>query len=362
MTSGPRTPAAGSVPRVLLVGYGSAGRGIHAPLLSAAGAAPSVVVTANPERAAQVKEDLPGAEVVDTVEGALAEGRSLRHVDLAVLATASGAHVTGALACIAAGVPVVVDKPLAVDAAGAARVVAAATSAQIPLTVFQNRRWDAENLTLATLLAQGESGPLGRVHRFERRWERWRPVPKDRWRENAPPHEGGGILLDLGPHLVDSVVALFGPVRSVYAEVSAWTTPAEDEVFLSLEHLRGVRSHLIASSVAAAPGPRTRVLGANAAYVVTQFEAEQHVFGFDDAPGCTGWLVTGRERRPVPTAPGGPGDLYPAVLAALAEPEPKRRQAAMPVDPRDAVHVLEVIDAARVSAAHRRVVELGRTP
>ncbi len=339
-------------PRVLLVGYGSAGRGIHVPLLTAAGAAPSVVVTASPERAAQVATDLPVARVVASLGQALAAGG----IDLAVLASPSGAHRAGALACIEAGIPVVVDKPLAVDAVDAAEVVGAAAAAGVPLTVFQNRRWDAENLTLATLLATGD---LGRVHRFERRWERWRPVPKERWRENAAPADGGGLLLDLGSHLVDGAMRLFGPVRSVYAELSAWTTPAEDELFLAIEHIGGVRSHLTASSVAGAPGPRTRVLGSRGAYVVTDFETEPHAFGgFEDAPGCTGWLAAGGERRPVPTTPGGHVDLYRAVLAALALDDPARRQAAMPVDPREAVATLEVLDAARISAEQRRVVPL----
>lgn len=341
--------------RVLLVGYGSAGRGIHAPLLTAAGAAPSVVVSSHPERVAQVRADLPGTEVVATLDDALtgAAASGVRF-DLAVIASPSGVHAANALACIAAGVPVVVDKPLAVDARSAAQVVEAAAAAEVPLTVFQNRRWDAENLTLARLLGSGE---LGVVHRFERRWERWRPVPKDRWRENAPAELGGGMLLDLGTHLIDSAVQLFGPIRSVYAEVSAWTTAAEDEIFLAVEHAGGVRSHLTASSVAGAPGPRTRVLGSRAAYVVTQFESEAHVFGFDDLAGHTGWLVAGEERRPVPSAPGGQGDFYPAVLAALAA-APASRRPAMPVNPRDAVHVLQVIDAARRSAADHQVVQV----
>ena len=339
-------------PRVALLGYGSAGRGIHAPLLAAAGAAPGVVVTANPERAAQVAADLPGALVVPELSAALAAG-----VDLVVVASPSGAHVGNAIACLDAGVAVVVDKPLAVDATGARSVVERAQRRGVPLTVFQNRRWDDENRTLARLLADGA---LGTVHRFERRWERWRPVPKDRWRENAPAAEGGGILLDLGPHLVDAAAHLFGPVTSVYAETSAWTTRAEDEAFLALTHASGVRSHLGASSVAGAPGPRTRVLGSTAAYVVTRFEAEQHAFGgFDDEPGCTGWLVAGQERTPVATAPGGHGDFYPAVLRALAEPDPAARQAAMPVDPWDAVATARVLEAARVSAAERRVVVPG---
>ncbi|MBI4944115.1 MAG: Gfo/Idh/MocA family oxidoreductase [Actinobacteria bacterium] len=339
-------------PRVALVGYGSAGRGIHAPLLAAAGVPPAVVVTADAGRAAQVAADLPDALVVPDLGAALATGP-----DLVVVASPSGVHALNALACLEAGVPVVVDKPLAVDGRQAADVVDRAAALGVPMTVFQNRRLDAENLTLARLLADGA---LGEVHRFERRWERWRPVPKDRWRENAPAAEGGGMRLDLGPHLVAVALLLFGPAVAVYAETAAWTTRAEDEAFLALEHASGVRSHLTASSVAGAPGPRTRVLGSAGAYVVTGFEAEAHAFGgFDDAPGCTGWLVAGEDRTPVPTAPGGHGDFYPAVLAALAAPDAAARQAGMPVDPRDAVATARVLDAARESAAQRRVVGLG---
>ena len=99
--------------------------------------------------------------------------------------------------------------------------------------MFQNRRWDTEQLTL---LACSRRARSGRVHRFERRWERFRPLPQDRWKENDP--EAGGLLLDLGAHLVDSAVQLFGPVESVYAELPARTTPAVDDVFLALHARR----------------------------------------------------------------------------------------------------------------------------
>lgn len=344
--------------RIALVGYGLSGREFHLPLLSACGATPSIVVTGNAERAARARADLPGVQVVPDLHSALAGGG----VDLVVIASASGAHSANALTCVSAGVPFVVDKPLAVDAASAGAVVEAAQAAAVPMTVFQNRRWDAENLTLAALLAQGR---LGEVHRFERRWERWRPVPKDRWRENASADEGGGLLLDLHSHLVDAAMLLFGPVEEVYAEVAAWTTPAEDDAFVSLLHAPGaggvrVRSHVSATSVAAVPGPRTRVLGSQAAYVVTEFEAEQSGFAgpYDNAPGCTGWLVAGSQATPVPTAPGSHSDFYPAVVAALAQDGYSAQQEAMPVAPGDAVRVLAVIDAARRSAAEHRVVRL----
>jgi len=342
--------------RVALVGYGSAGRGIHAPLLVDAGAPPAIVVTSSAERADQARTDLPGVEVVPDLDAALAAGP-----DLAVLASPSGVHAQQALACVIAGVPLVVDKPIAVDTQQARSVVDAALAAEVPMTVFQNRRWDAENLTLADVLL---SGVLGKVHRFERRWERWRPEPKDRWREKASAAQGGGLLLDLGPHLVDSALLLFGAARSVYAELATWTTAAEDDVFLSVLHESGVRSHLTAGSVVGAPGPRTRVLGSTGAYVVTdfggRFGGEVPAFGgFTDAEGHTGWLVRGEDRTPVRTAPGGYEDFYRSVLAALALAEPADRQAAMPVDPRDAVAVAEVLDAARESAESGRAILLG---
>ena len=334
--------------RVGLVGYGSAGRGIHAPLLQEAGLEIRLVASSDPGRRRQLAEEVQGAEAVDSVRDLLARADD---VDVVVLASPSGVHVEQALAAVDARLPVVVDKPLATDAAGAREVVEYAERAGVPLTVFQNRRWDAEQLTLRGLLDEGR---LGDVVRFERRWERWRPQPKDRWRENAPAAEGGGILLDLQSHLVDSAVQLFGPVRRVYAEVAAWTTPAEDAAFLAVEHAGGVRSHLGALSLAGAPGPRTRVLGRSAAYVVTTFEGEATAFpdlGDADERSC-GWLVAGEDRRPVPRAPGGHADFYRAVAAAVRGGGP------MPVDPRDAVHVLEVIDAARRSAAEHAVVEL----
>lgn len=335
--------------RVGLVGYGSAGRGIHVPLLHEAGLEVALVATANPERREAVGRELPGARVVDDLDAVLAAGTGPGGVDVVVLTSPSGVHEEQALACIAAGRPVVVEKPLAVDAAGAARVVRAARDAGALLTVFQNRRWDDEQRTLQALLASGE---LGDVVRFERRWERWRPVPKDRWRENAPPAEGGGLLLDLHTHLVDSAVQLFGPVESVYAEVSALLTPAEDTTFLALRHAGGVRSHLSAVSAAGAPGPRTRVLGTGGAYVVVSFEGEASGFSgdLDDDAGHTGWLVRAPAREPVATAPGGHADYYRAVAAAV------RGEGPPPVDPADAVHVLAVVDAARASAAEGRVV------
>lgn len=335
--------------RVGLVGYGFAGREIHAPLLAEAGLPVTVVATADPGRRAAAVAELPEAEPVADLAGLL----SLRdRVDLVVLASPTGAHHRQALACLDAGLHVVVDKPLGVDAVQAAETLAHARRTGGRLTVFQNRRWDAEQLTLAALLAEGG---LGEVFRFERRWERWRPTPKDRWRENASAAEGGGLLLDLHSHLVDSAVQLFGPVTRVYAELAARTTASEDDAFLALTHAGGVRSHLGALSVAAAPGPRTRVLGSAGAFVVTTFEDEAAAFtSFADADDeHTGWLVAGDERTPVPRAPGTHADFYRQAARWVSG------EGAAPVDPQDAVAVLRVLDAARVSAREGIVVPIG---
>lgn len=344
--------------RVGLVGYGGAGRGIHGRLLREAGQRVTAVVTR--ARAEQVQADWPGARVVPDVDGLLALAATL---DLVVVASPTGEHVAHTTAVLGAGLPVVVDKPLATDAVGAQRVVDAATREGGRLTVFHNRRWDDEQRALRALLAQGT---LGRVHRFERRWERYRPEPLHRWKEQDP--VGGGLLLDLGAHLVDSAVELFGPVEQVYAEVRALTTPAPDDVFLALVHAaRGdappVMSHLQAGGLAGAPGPRTRVLGSDGAFLVTEFEGEPTPFAaLDDAyeesrrpgePHHQGWLVRGAERTPVP-APAGDGHVgfYRDVVRWL------RDGGAPPVDPLDAVRTARVLDAALESARERQVVRL----
>ncbi|PJI84841.1 Gfo/Idh/MocA family protein [Luteimicrobium subarcticum] len=342
--------------RFALVGYGGSGRGIHGRLIREAGHTVTAIVVRDPVRRGQAAGDWPGASLFDSLSSLL--GKTGLY-DVIVLASPSGLHVEHAESVARARVPFVLDKPIATDAASAQEIVETAEAAHAPFTVFQNRRWDPEQLTLAALLGRGE---LGDVHTFDRRWERWRPVPMQRWKENDP--VGGGLLLDLGPHLVDSATQLFGPVESVYAELRALTTPTEDDVFLTLHHaapagsgsgVGGVTSRLWAASVVGAPGPRTRVLGTRGAYVVTTFEQDAspfEVFDADAPEGTLGWLTHGRERTPVPQAQGGHADFYRAVADWLAGDAP------VPVDPRDAVRTAQVLDAARVSAREGRRVEI----
>ncbi len=336
--------------RVGLAGYGVGGRQFHVPALVGAGLGVAALATANPERVAQARSELPDALVVPDLDALL----EVDGLDLVVLAIPTGLHAAQAERVIEAGLALVVDKPLARTASEAQRIVDLAAHHGVPLTVFQNRRFDPE---LAALLAVRDQDLVGEIRRAEYRWDRWRPVPKQRWRETQTAEEGAGLLLDLGSHLIDQSVILHGEVESVYAELFTHTMVAEDDVFVACRHASGVVSHVMASSVNGAPGPRARVIGSAGAYVIgRQFDEVSAFTEFENDGAAVGWLVRGDQREPGPlVGPSDQASFYRAVGAALTSDDP---QAAMPVDPRDAVHVLAVVDAARASHEGQRVVEV----
>jgi predicted dehydrogenase len=348
--------------RVALAGFGLAGAVLHAPLIAAAeGLELVAVVTRDPQRRAQLARSHPGAQAYDALDDALEA-----EVDLVVVASPNRFHVPLATAAIAAGAHVVVDKPLAVTADEARVVAARAEEAGVVLSVFHNRRWDDDFLTLRRTVAEGRLGPVLRV---ESRFDRWRPALKEgAWREGGHPADGGGLLLDLGSHLVDQAVQLLGPVESVYAELDVRRPGAavEDDVFLALAHAGGARSHLWAGMHAAHPAPRFRVLGARAAFVSEGLDPQEGQLrdgasprdpGFGRRPaGLAARIFTGEERvepEAVTMETGRWVDFYAGVVAAIRTGEPP------PVTAAEAVCVLELLDAARESAALRTVVEVG---
>jgi scyllo-inositol 2-dehydrogenase (NADP+) len=337
--------------RVAVIGYGLAGSMFHVPLVSSTpGLSVATVVTGNPKRQEQVRRDCPEAQVLPRAED-LWE-RAAEH-DLVVVAAVNSAHVPLARRAIDEGLPVVVDKPLAATAADAAALVEHARSKGTLLTVFQNRRWDSDHLTLRRLISEGT---LGQVMRYESRFERWRlELRREAWRETAGPAEGGGVLLDLGSHLVDQALSLFGPATHVYGEIDNRRGAAgDDDAFVSLRHGSGTYSHLSMSALAAAPGPRLRVLGTQAAYVVRDVDGQEEALSSGLRPdGRKAWgiepesrwgrIVRGDESKTVPTEPGNWPAFYAELERALREGGPP------PVDPADAVATLEVLEAARRS-------------
>lgn len=358
--------------RVGLVGYGLAGSVFHAPLIAASeDLVLAAVTTGNPERAAEARAAYPGVRVVATAEelweGGADGADGADGLDLIVIASPNKTHVALATAALEAGLPVVVDKPLAGTAAEARALAALAEERGLLLSVFQNRRWDNDFRTLRRLL---DEDALGEVQRFESRFERWRPMPKGGWRESGAAEEIGGLLYDLGSHVVDQALVLFGPVVSVYAEsdVRRPGAAADDDTFLALTHANGVRSHLYVSATTAQLGPRFRVLGQRAGFVKYGLDPQEAALrdGLRPAPGAVwgaepealwGRLGAGESPlsgggTPVESLPGDYPAYYAAVAAAL------RGTGENPVTAYEAAAALDVLEAAKRSARENVTVTL----
>jgi predicted dehydrogenase len=331
-----------------LVGYGFGGRFFHAPLLTSAREVEFLgVVTTSPQRAALATRET-GLPTFGSIEDLAVAG-----AEAVAISTPAETHVPLVGRALRLGIAVVCDKPFALDAAAARALVQLADELDVPLTVYQNRRWDSDFRTVQRLVA---SGRLGEVTRFESRFERYQPDP-------GPRPAGGGTLLDLGAHLVDQALTACGPVESVYAEMHTNAAGLDDDVFVALSHRNGVRSHLWGSWRQGAPGPRFRVTGTLGTYVVEgpmDIQEELLVGGASPASLGEQWgvepadrwgvLATGAERESVPSVRGAWDSFYPAVAAAVRGTGP------MPVAAWDAVATACVLDAARASASDGRTV------
>jgi len=349
--------------RVAIIGYGIGGAVFHGPLVEATpGLRVAYVVTANEERAAAAKRVHDGVSVVPSADELWAQADS---IDLVVVTSPNREHAPHAIAAIEAGLPVVVDKPFAVDVAQGERVIDAARAGGVPLTVFQNRRWDGDFLTLRRLI---DEGVLGEITRFESRFERWRPMLKGGWREVGGAGEAGGLLYDLGAHLIDQAMQLFGPVKDVYAQVDTRRDGVlnDDDTFVALTHAGGVRSHLWVSALASNLAPRMRVLGTRAAYVKYGLDVQEDRLREGRRPDLEpdwgsepesmwGELGTPGDSSRIATEPGCYQCFYADVAAALRG---GGAEAALPVDPADSVEGLRVIEAAQRSHREGVVVRL----
>jgi predicted dehydrogenase len=346
---------------VALIGFGLAGAVFHGPLITAVpGLELSAIVTRDEGRRAEAAQRYPEAELCRDVAEVWERADQF---DLAVIAAPNRAHASLASAALESGLAVVVDKPLAVSARAAEGLVEAAQRRGLLLIPFQNRRWDGDFLTVRRLIEEGE---LGEIWRFESRFERWRPQVSTGWRELPEPEEAGGLLHDLGSHLVDQALHLFGAAQSVYAELDVRRPGAQvtDDVFVALTHASGTRSHLWMSATAAQLGPRFRVLGKRAAYVKYGLDVQEDALREGRLPSEPGWgsedsgrwglIGVDGETRAVQTEPGAYQRFYEGVVAAL------REGTSPPVEPEEAMEALAVLDAAQDSAREGRVVELSR--
>jgi len=338
-----------------LIGYGYAGRTFHAPLIRATRGLELVAVSSSrPER---VTADLPGIDVVPTGPELFAASS----VHLVVIAAPPDVHAPLAAAALRAGKHVVVDKPMAPSLEEARAIASLARDGDRVLAAFQNRRWDGDFLALADLLSRGV---LGEISHVESHLDRYRPQVRDRWRER--PGAGAGLWQDLGPHLVDQALQLFGLPDRVMASLAAQraASQVDDWAHVILEYNR-LRVILHASVVTAAPAPRFTVHGRDASWIKNGVDAQERRLVAAVTPGDGGGagavesavLVDGATgtRTQMPLPPGDYPEFYRRLRDAIDG------AGSNPVLPEQAVAVAAVIDAAVRSSAEGRSCTLPLT-
>ena len=265
--------------RVALVGYGFAGQTFHAPLIrSVPGLHLAVVVSSNPDR---VRKDIPDATVEPTLERALVRD----DIDLVVVATPNQTHVPFATAILNAGKHVTVDKPFTTTLAEARSLADLASARGRILSVIQNRRWDSDFLAAKAIL---EDGRLGEVVHFESHIDRYRPNVPARWRER--PGQGAGLWYDLGPHLVDQALQLFGPPSAIFGHLARQRAGAEvdDWAHVILDYGR-LQVILHAASLAASAAPRFLIHGTKGTWTKQRADVQEDQVRSGMKPGAPGW-------------------------------------------------------------------------
>jgi len=343
---------------VALIGYGYVGETFHAPLIAATeGLDLRVVSSSKPNK---VHLRFPDARVVDTPEAAVADS-SIR---LVVIASPNTSHVPLATAALLAGKDVVVDKPFTLTTDEASALEKLAEDEKLLLSVFQNRRWDGDFLTLRALIAAEE---LGDINYFESHFDRFRPQVRDRWREK--PGAGSGLWYDLGPHLIDQALQLFGMPETVEASILTQRAGGETDdyahVVLGYGAASGVRSQnlqvvLHGSMLVTGGWPRFCVHGSEASWIKHGLDVQEAQLIGGMRPGAAGWgvdpregrLITPDSERMVPNLPGSYEYYYAAIRDALINGRPN------PVPAYEAVDVMSVLEAAMKSADQGRRITL----
>ena len=326
--------------RVGIFGYGLAARVFHAPLAKLAGFEIVSIQTNNSERIAQAKSDFPNAAICANAEELL-----VHNLDLVIVASINTAHESNAKAAIDAGVAVVVDKPMATTLAGTRELFNYAESKSVPITVFFNRLWDSDTLTIKDLLANNPE-IIGKPFRFDGRFERFRPdLNAQSWREQLSPQQGGGLLLDLQSHLISTALDCFGPAKLKYANVNSVRGASDDDVLLVLEHDSGVVSSLAASAISGAPGPRARLLGDKGAVVIQDLDPQEALLRAGEyetgSKSSKTILHQGDKVQEISSVPGNYLAFYQDVFNFL------NGKGQLPVSKLLALQVAEIIDQAR---------------
>ncbi len=326
-----------------VVGFGLAGRVFHAPFVRLVeGMRLSAIVS----RSGASDPKYSDVKFVSSLDELLA----IDDIQLVVVATPNDSHVSVARECLRAGRDVVVDKPFAPTLGEAEELVALARSRGRLLTVFQNRRWDGDFKTAQKILADGS---LGRVAIYESHFDRFRPNLRGSWHEKPMP--GMGLLFDLGPHLIDQALALFGPPEAIFADLRKERDGSEvDDAFDITFYYPRMRALLRASAMTAAPGPRFWICGTTGTYTKYGLDPQEDAMKQGGDPTKPGWgsepeeawgvLTTSEGTMNVPTIPGNYRGYYENVRDAILG------RATIAVTPADALDVMKVMELAAQSS------------
>ncbi|MFD2265199.1 oxidoreductase [Lacibacterium aquatile] len=342
---------------VALVGYGFVGKTTHAPLIEAVPGLNLHTIVSS--KGAAVTQERPGVRVVADLAEALDDA-----IDLVVIATPNDLHAPQAHAALDAGKHVVVDKPFTLSLAEAQAVMGHGQRAGKLVSVFQNRRLDSDFMTLRHLV---QTGKLGAVAEFHSHYDRWRPTVRDRWREHAGP--GTGIWVDLGAHLADQALQLFGVPDAVYGEISNRRPGSvTTDYFHMLLRYQEVRVILHGSSLAQANGLRYIAHGSKASYVKYGIDAQEDMLKAGQKPGDEGWgddpipgeLIVSENDWPQvidrPVVRGEYRAYYAAMRDAILGKGPP------PVTPREALDLMKLLDLGIASSNARRELLWNEVP
>ena len=333
----------GNTLKAAIIGYGLAGRTFHSQLLKCAGFEISGVMLTSEQRKDQLAADFPSAVAVATIQEIIA-----LKPDLVVVASPNSFHAPQAIELLKAKIPVVVDKPMALNGAETEQIIKVSEQEGVPVTAFFNRRWDSDSLTIKKILSEGT---LGNIFRFEARFERFRPLGNpDSWRERLTGADGGGKLLDLQPHLLSTCIDFFGHGELQYSSVRSIRGLSDDDSFLVLKHQNNVDSYLSTCEVMGSPGPRIRLTGDKGSLVIQGLDPQEGFLREGISPENGKWSVDtrtpafihrGDEVIEYESIPGDYVQFYLQVKQALTSGSP------MPVSTDDALYIAKIIDRAR---------------
>ena len=331
--------------RVGIAGYGLAGRVFHAPLLKGVGFDVVGVLTSNPERKASAESDFSGVKVVESIEQLLE-----LDLNLLVIATPNSVHASQAITGLKAGVPVVVDKPMGRTLKETEDIIQASKQFNTPVTTFFNRKWDSDALTIKKVI---NDGVIGKIFRLESRFERFREaINPGSWRENQNASEGGGILLDLQPHLLSTALDWFGPAELVSSSINSIRGGVDDDSVLVLKHASGVDSYLSGSAIVGSPGPRIRLIGDKGALIISDLDPQEAILRngvypkggvWEQSTKSKAFIHRGDEVTEYESVNGNYAQFYTQVKEALSG-------GSWPVTTDEALSVAKIIELARLNS------------